>query len=134
MLDEGWPARTWADRRSDAWYRLVYWWFCLRHPVRRWGPRCGDRPYWRLVDAGTCIAYRAHGRHDRHDREDGQVWHADGNGYIWTDGQWAWRGPIVDLADVLRDHPDRDTSGDAYAVFTETLPDRLTFPEDPPRG
>lgn len=116
MAEDGWPDRTWADRRSDAWYRLVYWWFCLRHPVRRWGPRCADEPPWRLADAGTCIAYRGHT--DLSD--DGRLWHADGTGYIWTVDRWAWRGPMVDLADVLRDHPDRDTDGDQYqATFTE---------------
>jgi hypothetical protein len=100
---------TWAARHWRLW-RLL-------HPWRAWGPRCGDAPPWRLADAGPCIVYRGHGRHDR---EDDQVWHADGYGFIWTADRWAWRGPTLDLADMYRDLPDRDTSGDAY--FTERWP------------
>jgi hypothetical protein len=117
--EEGWPAITWTDRRSDLAVRLRLCWFAVRHPVRRWGPRCADDPPWRLADAGTCIIYRGH----TDLTPEGDLWHGDGNGYIWTADRWAWRGPMIDLATEYRDHPDRDTDGDQYqGIFTEEPP------------
>lgn len=69
--------------------------FC--YLVRRFGPRCGAPPPWRLADdAGTCVGYRGH---DRDPRKDGPDWHADGRGYIWNDviGRWQWMGPVIDV-------------------------------------
>lgn len=97
----------------DAWAARHWRLWRLLHPWRVWGPRCGAEPFWRLPDAGPCCIYRGH---------EGD-WHADGWGYIWTADRWAWRGPLVDLADQLREDPDRDTWGDQYdATFTEDPP------------
>lgn len=105
-----------ADTDLDTWAARHWRLWRLLHPWRSWGPRCGAEPPWRLADAGACVVYRGHSEVS----DDGQVWHADGTGYIWSATRWAWRGPMVDLADVLRDHPDRDTWGDQYtALFTE---------------
>jgi hypothetical protein len=107
------------DRLSDLRYRLHGWWSALRHPWRRWGPRCAAPGPWRLPDCGTCCLPRGHERWMVYGTDHAD-WHADGTGYLWTATQWAWRGPILDLDDLLRDDPARDTWGDQYApVFTE---------------
>lgn len=68
----------------------------LRALWRRYGPRCGDRgPWWRITH-GACIAPRGHERDGTWQQE----WHADGNGFIWTDDRWAWRGEPVSLDDI----------------------------------
>lgn len=82
--------------------RLLIW---LR--LGRYLPRCGAEPPWRLADAGPCIIPAGHETSHR----DGAAWHADGSGFIWTDGQWRWMGPVVDLAEEYRDLPDRELSG-----------------------
>lgn len=110
-----------VDAGIRSWRRVgIVWRLC--HPWRSWGPRCGDKGPWRLADCGTCIIYR------RHTNPDGPLWHADGTGFIWTEDRWAWRGPVVNLADVYREDPDRETAYDA--LFTEPEMHRL-YPHEP---
>jgi hypothetical protein len=114
-------AMAWADRGQstadlDTWAARHWRLWRLLHPWRTWGPRCAAEPPWRLADAGPCIVYRGHD----HTEDDGQVWHADGTGYIWSATRWAWRGPLVDLSDDLLVHPARDDSQDW--LFTEGGP------------
>jgi hypothetical protein len=81
--------------------RLRAWWWLRK-------PRCGALPPWRLIDAGPCCRPAGHHRWKaKHDPE----WCADGNGFIWTATEWRWMGPVIDLADVLQDHPARTLNG-----------------------
>lgn len=70
-------------------------------------PRCGAPAPWRLCDAGPCILPAGH----ETEPDDSAPWHADGNGYIWSDTEWRWMGPLVDLADEYRSDPSRTPSG-----------------------
>lgn len=83
----------------------------LRHPWRRYGPRCAAAPPWRLADAGLCICPRGHEHHDGPSPD----WHADGTGWIWNADRWAWRGPVISLEDVWDGH----VVPSAAPLFTE---------------
>lgn len=84
---------------------------------RLWGPRCGAAGPDKLPDCGTCIGYRGHERADVEYAD----WHVDGTGFIWNATRWAWRGPVVDLAEL---YPD------AIASHDDPLPHVGIFTED----
>lgn len=90
---------------------VFYFWVFTNNAIKwtkehRESTRCGAEPPWRLVDAGTCVAPKGHeGADPDHD------WHADGNGYIWTDTAWRWMGPVVDLSEEMANHPARELHG-----------------------
>lgn len=85
----------------------------IRALLARLRPRCGAPGPWRLVDCGPCIMPRGH-------HTDG--WHGDGNGYTWNDviGRWQWMGPVVDLAEVYAEDPDRDPpSFEVWSLYAD---------------
>lgn len=80
----------------------------------RYGPECGARPPWRLVDARPCCIRDRAGHLGRTDG-----WHADGTGFIWNDelGRWQWNGPVVDLSEELRRGAEELPHGGVAARF-----------------
>lgn len=71
-------------------------------------PRCGARAPWRLApDCGPCIIPAGHETSGRDDAD----WHADGGGFIWSETEWRWMGPLADLDELYRSDPSRTPSG-----------------------
>lgn len=69
--------------------RLLRFLWSLTHPIRAWGPRCGDpAPATIEDDIAPCCIYRGH------DLRPGQQWHGDGTGYVWHNSlrEWRWMG------------------------------------------